>query len=146
MYILNSVRRLLVNVVDLYPIFQQWFIPDSSYVPFRLPNCPSAEPQHCKSVFRIWIRRIRKFLDLPDLDPLSSRKNRKKNLYFLLFCDFLMTFYLWRMMEMYLQKVITRKKLEVYFWKKQDMEPDPHLLVRGTDPRTRILTNNHGSL
>ncbi len=35
----------------------------------------------------------------------SSSKNCKKKPSFLLFCDFLMTFYLWRMMQMHLQKV-----------------------------------------
>jgi hypothetical protein len=49
------------------------------------------------------IRRIRMFLDLPDPDPSlfvririfpSSSKNSNKNLDFLLFFDFFMTFYL----------------------------------------------------
>ncbi len=51
-----------------------------------------------------------------------------------------MTFYLWRMMKMYLQKEISKKNfllhLEGHWRKKQD----PDLLVRGTDPRIRINT------
>jgi hypothetical protein len=55
-----------------------------------------------ESVFR-----IRMILDLPDPDsfvtgtnpdPSIIKQNSKKNLYFLLFCDFFMTFYLGRIM------------------------------------------------
>ncbi len=40
---------------------------------------------------------------------LSSSKNSKKKPWILLFCDLLMTFYLRKIMQMYLQKVISRK-------------------------------------
>ncbi len=42
---------------------------------------------------------------------LSSSKSSKENLDFYCFVTFIMTSYLWRMMEMYLQKVIRKKKI-----------------------------------
>ncbi len=80
-------------------------------------------------VFRIRIRRIHKFLGLldtdldflvkgtdpdSDADPSTLSKNRQKS-WFTLFCNFFMTFYLWRMMQMYLQKVMSKKLEENNF-------------------------------
>ncbi len=42
--------------------------------------------------------RIRKFLNLPDPDPLVGGTDPDGIFYFKLFCDFCMTFFLWRMM------------------------------------------------
>ncbi len=39
--------------------------------------------------------------------------------WFLMFCDFFMTFYLWRMMQMCLQKVISKKYFLLAFWRSQ---------------------------
>ncbi len=58
-------------------------------------------------------------------------KMAREKPWFLLFCDFLMTFYLRRMMYMY------QFSGSVCFLGL----PDPHPLVRGTDPRIRIRTN-----
>ncbi len=78
----------------------------------------------------LWFR-IHMFLGLPDPDPslvvqirillfvqirilASSSKTSKKNLRFLPFCDFFMTFYLRRMMEMYLTKLISKAKIRFF--------------------------------
>ncbi len=50
-----------------------------------------------------------------------------------IFCDFCMTFYVWKMMWMYLRKV-KGKKLRKFFFGWQLEDP----LVRGMDPRIRI--------
>jgi hypothetical protein len=62
-----------------------------------------------------------------------------------LFCDFFMTFYLWRSMLIRLQKVISNKPREKLFFclhleahRRKDQDPDP--LVRGMDPKIRIRT------
>ncbi len=59
---------------------------------------------------------------------LSSSKNSKKNLDSYCFCDFFLNFYLWKIITMYLQKVISRKtfflKL-VFCWRLQGPDPDP---------------------
>jgi hypothetical protein len=80
--------------------------------------------------------------------PSTSKKIRKAltSSSFLLFCDFFLTFYLSRMMSMYLKKVINKKtsgkKLIVFwhlvsYWRKKQV-PDPQVSV--TDPRIRIST------
>ncbi len=79
-------------------------------------------------VLRIWvrfrIRRILMFLGLLDPDPdpqvrgmdldsdpsITKQKKWEKP-WSQLLCDFFLTFYLWKMMKMYLQKVISRKTL-----------------------------------
>jgi hypothetical protein len=65
-------------------------------------------------VFRIRIHRFRKFLGLmgplvrdADSDPNPSVMRQKP--LFLLFCDFFMSFYHRRMMELYFHKVISKK-------------------------------------
>ncbi len=66
-------------------------------------------------------------------DPPSTSKKMKKSLdFYLLFCDFFMTFYLWRMMKMYFQKGTIKKLIKIIFcwqfeghWRKEK-DPDPY--------------------
>jgi hypothetical protein len=59
----------------------------------------------CKPV--LWIRMVRAIRIL----PLSSKKKVGKT-WFLLFCDFFLILYLRKLIEMYLQKVISKKTLK----------------------------------
>ncbi len=45
----------------------------------------------------------------PDSDPSIIKQKQWEKPWFLLFCDFVFTFYLWKMMLLYLQKVPSRK-------------------------------------
>ncbi len=66
--------------------------------------------------------------------------------WFLLFCDFFKTFYLWKMMQIYLQKLISKKNffcwcLQGHWRKQQDPDPDP--LVRSMDPLQNFKDPEH---
>ncbi len=60
-----------------------------------------------------WIRiRIRNLFKDPAPDPSINKQINEEKPWFLLFCDFFMTFYIWRMMLMCLQKGISIKTYE----------------------------------
>jgi hypothetical protein len=67
----------------------------------------------------------------PSILPASSTKSKKKP-WFLLFCDFYMTFYLWRMMEMYLQKVKSKKRRKKHIV----------AIMKATEEKSRTLILN----
>ncbi len=73
-------------------------------------------------MFQIW--RIRKFPGLMDLYPSIIKQKKQEKPWFLLFCDFFMTFYLWKMMKMY-QKLICKQLFLVG-------------VLKVTDEKTRI--------
>ncbi len=56
-----------------------------------------------------------------------------------MFCDFFMTFYLWKMMSMYLQKVISKKK--VFCWRSMTKIAGSGSQIRGSES----VPNWHGS-
>ncbi len=96
-------------------------------------------------VLLIRIRRIRMFWGLLNPDPSIIKQKYWEKPWFLLFCDFFLTFYLWKMMSVYLQKIISRitffklvfcLRLEDQWRKQQDLD----LLGRGMVPRIRIHT------
>jgi hypothetical protein len=70
--------------------------------------CGSGSGSICLWASQIWIHYGSQEIRIRIL--LSSSKNSKKNIDFLLFCDFCMTFYLWKMMYIYLKKVINKIK------------------------------------
>ncbi len=76
------------------------------------------------SVLRIRIRRIRMYFGLLDPNPNIIKQKSLEIPWFLLFCDFFMTFFLWKKLCkcMYLQKVIRKKtwRFEGHWRKKQD--------------------------
>jgi hypothetical protein len=85
------------------------------------------------------------FLGLPEVtstdpasDPSKTSKNSKKNLDFLLFCYFFMTFYLKNYVNVPVFRIWIRMFLAL-------PDPHPNTLVRGTDPRIRIRNKCHGS-
>ncbi len=101
-------------------------------------------------VFGLWIRiRIRNLLLRIQLRilPLKSKKNEKnRDFWDLLFCDFFITFYLWKndvnvhskrnKHKNWEKKIYFLLYLDGYWRKEQDPEPDPHPdpLVKVTDP------------
>jgi hypothetical protein len=50
----------------------------------------------------------------------QQTKKWRKTTWFQLFCDFFATFYLWRMMQMYLQKGISIKNFNIFCWRLED--------------------------
>jgi hypothetical protein len=92
-------------------------------------------------VLRIRIHRIHMFLGLQDLDPdplvrgmdpdpsIIKHKILRKS-WFLLFCDFFLTVYLWKMMRKYLQKVICRQTFYISFCRHLEGDEKSRIRIR----------------
>ncbi len=93
-------------------------------------------------MFRIRIRRVRKFLGLPYPDLTWSFRHQVKILRKTLISTVSWHFYLWRMKHMYFQKVMCKKTFTQIFFVGVLKVTDEkrRIWIRGTDPRIRICT------